>query len=53
MCVAVPGMIAAPEKGAQSYIVMAAIFGGIFCIAVLITALFAREQIVTPAVKTK
>lgn len=53
VCVAVPGMIAAPEKGAQSYIVMAAIFGGIFCIAVLITALFAREQIVTPAVKTK
>lgn len=43
VCVAVPGMIAAPEKGAQSYIVMAAIFGGIFCIAVLITALFARE----------
>ena len=53
VCVAVPGMIAAPEKGAQSYIVMAAIFGGIFCIAGLITALFAREQIVTPAVKTK
>ena len=32
---------------------MAAIFGVIFCISVLITALFAREQIVSPAVKTK
>mgnify|MGYP004664213047 FL=1 len=53
ICVAVPGMIAGPEKGPLSYIVMAAIFGGVFCIAVLVTALFAREQIVSPAVKNK
>ena len=55
ICVAVPGMIASPSKGDQGkcYIVMAVIFGVIFMVSILITALFSREQIVTPAVKTK
>ena len=55
ICVAVPGMIASPSKGDQGkcYIVMAVIFGVIFMVSILITALFSREQTVTPAVKTK
>ena len=53
VCVAVPGMIASPEKGEMSYIIMASAFGVIFMISVLVTALFSREQVVTPAVKTK
>lgn len=55
VCVAVPGMIASPSKGddGKCYILMATIFGAIFMVSVLITALFSREQIVTPSVKTK
>ena len=53
VCVAVPGMIASPEKGATSYIIMASAFGFIFMVSVLVAALFSREQVVTPAVKTK
>lgn len=55
ICVAVPGMIASPTKGDNGvcYIVMASIFGFIFMVSVLITAIFSREQIVTPAVKSK
>ena len=53
VCVAVPGMIASPEKGEKSYIIMASAFGIIFTISILIAALFSREQVVTPAVKTK
>lgn len=53
VCVAVPGMIASPEKGPTSYILMAVIFGVIFAVSILITALFSHEQIVTPAVKIK
>lgn len=53
ICVAVPGMIASPEKGSTSYIIMAATFGGIFMVSALIAALFSREQVVTPAIKTK
>lgn len=55
ICVAVPGMIASPTKADNgvSYIIMAAIFGFIFTVSILVTALFSREQIVTPAVKTK
>ena len=55
ICVAVPGMIASPTKADNgvSYIIMASIFGFIFMVSVLVTALFSREQIVTPAVKTK
>ena len=53
VCVAVPGMIASPEKGPTSYIIMASAFGLIFTVSVLVAALFSREQVVTPAVKTK
>ena len=55
ICVAVPGMIASPSKGddGKCYILMAAIFGTLFMVSILITALFSREQIVTPPVKTK
>lgn len=55
ICVAVPGMIASPTKGDNGvcYIVMAAIFGVIFTVSILVTALFSKERIVTPAVKTK
>lgn len=55
ICVAVPGMIASPTKGDNGvcYIVMASVFGVIFMASILITALFSKEQIVTPAVKTK
>ena len=55
ICVAVPGMIASPTKADNgvSYIIMASIFGFIFMASILVTALFSREQIVTPAVKTK
>ena len=55
ICVAVPGMIASPSKGddGKCYILMAVIFGTIFMVSILITALFSREQIVTPPVKTK
>ena len=55
ICVAVPGMIASPAKGddGKCYIVMAVIFGTIFMLSILVTALFSREQIVTPPVKSK
>lgn len=55
ICVAVPGMIASPTKNDNGvcYIVMASIFGVIFMISILITALFSKEQIVSPAIKTK
>lgn len=64
ICVAVPGMIASPEKASAllasgvpdngvCYVVMAVIFGAIFAISVLVTALFSHEQIVTPSVKRK
>ena len=53
ICVAVPGMIAGPEKGPTSYIIMASAFGFVFMVSILITALFSREQVKTPPVKTK
>ncbi|MCM1289551.1 MAG: MFS transporter [Corallococcus sp.] len=57
ICVAVPGMIASPEKAAKDggicYIIMAAIFGVIFMASILVAAIFSKEQIVTPAVKSK
>lgn len=57
ICVAVPGMIASPQyaskDGGTCYIIMAAIFGFIFMVSILVTALFSHEQIVTPAVKGK
>lgn len=53
VCVAVPGMIAQPTGEPQGYIIMASIFGVIFAVSILITALFAREQVVTPAIRHK
>ena len=55
ICVAVPGMIASPTKGDNGvcYILMAGIFGVIFAASILVTALFSKEQIVTPPVRTK
>ena len=53
VCVAVPGMIASPENGEKSYIIMASAFGVVFMLSVLVTALFSREQVVSPSVKTK
>ncbi|MDE7454981.1 MAG: MFS transporter [Clostridia bacterium] len=57
ICVAVPGMIASPDKaandGGKCYIIMAAIFGVIFMASILIAAIFSKEQIITPAVKNK
>ena len=57
ICVAVPGMIASPDKAASDggvcYIIMAAAFGFIFMVSVLVAALFSHEQIVTPSVKVK
>ena len=55
VCVSVPGMIATPTRGdgGLCYLLMASIFGGLFCISVLITALFAKEQVITPAIKRK
>ena len=53
ICVAVPGMIASPEKGSNSYIIMAVTFGGIFMVSILVAALFSHEQVVTPAVRSK
>ncbi len=54
LCVAVPGVIvdAASSKG-QGYITMSLLFGALFGASVLITGLFAREEIKTPPVKTK
>ena len=53
LCVAVPGLLvdAFPEN--RGYIVMGLIFGAVFAVAVLITGLFAREEIITPPIKTK
>lgn len=57
ICVAVPGMIAKPEyaakDGGKCYIIMAAIFGAIFMVSIIVAAVFSKEQIVTPAVKRK
>ncbi len=59
ICVVVPGMIASPtiaiqnQDGGLCYLVMAGIFGVIFMASILITAIFSKEQIVTPAVKRR
>ncbi|MCM1042897.1 MAG: MFS transporter [Corallococcus sp.] len=55
ICVVVPGMIASPTRqdGGRCYIVMAAVFGTVFAVSVLITALFSRERIVTPAITSR
>ena len=59
ICVVVPGMLASPEiaiknqDGGLCYIVMAAIFGVIFMASILVTAIFSKEQIVSPAIHRK
>lgn len=55
VCVVVPGMIASPTKGDSgvSYILMSSVFGVIFALSIIITALFSKEQIVTPPVRKK
>ncbi|MCM1533222.1 MAG: MFS transporter [Corallococcus sp.] len=55
ICVAVPGLIASPTKkdNGVCYLIMAGVFGAVFAASVLITALFSKEKIVTPSVKSK
>lgn len=53
LCVAVPGMITSAYEGGRGYIVMSLIFGTLFGASVLITGLFAREEIQTPPVRHK
>lgn len=53
LCVAVPGMVVNAFGGSRGYIMMGALFGSVFALAVLTTGLFAREEIVSPPVKNK
>ena len=54
LCVAVPGIIVSMFSDARiGYQVMSLSFGFIFGLSVLITGLFAREEISTPVVTTK
>lgn len=53
LCVAVPGMIVGAFEGDRGYIVMSLIFGALFGLSVLLTGLFAREEIVTPPIREK
>lgn len=55
VCVVLPQYIARPDNGDNGlcYIYMALCFGGVFTIAILVTALFSHEQVVYPAVKRK
>jgi oligogalacturonide transporter len=54
LCVAVPGMIVALFKDeVVGYQVMSLSFGFIFAISVLMTGLFAREEIQTPKIESK
>ncbi|MEG1195243.1 MAG: MFS transporter [Clostridia bacterium] len=53
LCVAVPGMIVSAYEGSQGYIAMSLLFGAVFALSVLLTGLFAREEIVTPPIREK
>ncbi len=53
LCVAVPGIIVDLVGGNKGYIAMSLIFGTVFGISVLITGLFAKEEIKTPPQKRK
>lgn len=54
LCVAVPGIIIGLfDDDATGYQVMSLSFGLLFCLSVLMTGLFAREEIQTPKVKSK
>lgn len=45
VCVALPGMIVDAYEGNQGYMVMSLVFGVVFMVCILITAIFAREGI--------
>jgi len=53
VCVAVPGVIVSSFEGNKGYMVMGVVFGAVFALAVLITGLFAKEEIVSPPAKGK
>ncbi len=53
VCVSVPGIIVNSFGGSEGYIVMGIIFGAVFSICVLITGLFAREEIQTPPIRIR
>ncbi|MFZ5353988.1 MAG: MFS transporter [Bacillota bacterium] len=53
ICVSVPGLIVNRYEGGKGYIIMGLIFGTIFAVCVLITGLFAKEEIKTPPAKEK
>ena len=48
VCVAVPGMIVDRYEGNRGYIVMSLLFGGVFCVCVLLTGIFAKEGVPAP-----
>ena len=45
VCVALPGMIVDAHEGNQGYMVMSLVFGVLFMICILVTAIFAKEGI--------
>lgn len=54
LCVAVPGILVNRfPDGGQGYIVMSLSFGTVFMVALLVTALFAKEEIQTPPVRER
>lgn len=53
LCVAAPGMIVSAVGGDRGYIAMSLCFGALFGLSVLVTGLFAREEIVTPPIREK
>jgi Na+/melibiose symporter-like transporter len=54
LCVAVPGIIVDLfDSDATGYQVMSLSFGLLFALSVLMTGLFAREEIITPPIETK
>ncbi|MCL1964937.1 MAG: MFS transporter [Firmicutes bacterium] len=54
LCVAVPGIIvdSFADRG-KGYIVMSLLFGSLFMLALLCTAFFVREEIITPPIRTR
>lgn len=54
LCVAAPGMIVGGfEDAGRGYIAMSLIFGALFMLVLACTALFTREEIVTPPVRER
>lgn len=52
LCVALPGMIVSMFPDNRGYIVMGIVFGILFGLSVLVTGLFAREEIKSPPIHT-